>query len=536
MKDTNIGIELKQAVAGRYRPRVMSRTGELIKDYGWQENLILPAGFGSSGSWFDHMNYFHAGTGTTPNSAVLNGTFEQTGTTVTRATGTGVFTSGNVNDFIKFATGEIAKITVFTNSTTVTVDRSQSVAAAALTVYDCSRVTLDTWVVQTNTANVANQETQASDTGIATFKRTLDFPFETSAKTYTELGVSRLSGSSAQLVSRLVLDSPVTVDIDQFLQVEFAITATLSNYRTSSPMTVNITGWPRPYNIQSIVANGTYFDVVLDTAHHYATGRPIIISGALPATTNISSISSTASEFTVTTASAHGKVPGDSVVIAGATPSGYNGTWTCAAGTTGSTLVVTSAINPGAGSGGTVRLATPATWFNGTWTAASFPNSTTIRVTSAITPPNAGAAGTVTNSTAANAIVCGHAFNNSVSGNFGGALDLKNPKTGYLYNEAAMKSSLQYGVLGYLNGGATASATPTSYTYSVADRTATYVHTYPSATGNGNVRQLALSAGVSTSGASVGGGIVITFDERQVKEVGYQLVLTWKHSWDPALT
>jgi hypothetical protein len=220
------------------------------------------------------------------------------------------------------------------------------------------------------------------------------------------------------------------------------------------------------------------------------------------------------------------------VVIAGATPSAYNGTWTCAAGTTGSSLVVTSAINPGAGSGGTVRLETPATWFNGTWTIASFPNSSTIRVTSAITPVNAGVAGTVTNSMAANCIIAGYAYDTSIAASSGGALDLRSSKAGYLYNEAQMKNALQYGVLPGFNGGVTGSADKTSQTYDVANRTYTYVRTFPSAVGNGNVRQLALNSG--TTGTA--GGIGITFDERQVKEVGFQLVVTWKHSWEPDLS
>lgn len=536
MKNAEIGIDMKEAVGGRYRPVVRNRDGSIARDYGWQGNLILPAGVGTSGtanmSWYDMMLYCHAGSGSTPNKVLLAGTFSQTGTTVTRTTGTGVFTSGNVNDFVKFATGETAKITAFTNSVTVTVDRSQTVAAAALTVYDCSRVTLDTWVKQTITNVIANVTTQDTEARSAKFQRTWDFAFETSAQTYTELGVSRLSGSSAQLLSRIVLDSPVNVDADQFLQVQFAITAVATNYGTSQPMTVNITGWPRPYNIQSIVANGTYFDVVLDAAHHYATGRPIIITGALPATTPVSSYSSTGSDFTVTTSSAHGKAPGDSIVIAGATPSAYNGTWTVATTPTATTLTVTSAINPGAGTGGTLRLATPGTWFDGTWTIASFPNSTTIRVSSAITPPAAGVAGTVTNSTAANAIISGFAYDDRDTTNVAGALDLKANKACYLYNEAQMKSSLQYGVTTSWSSAITGAATATSQSYDVANRKYSYVRTFPSAVGNGYVRQVALYGGPGATN----GAIAVTFDERQVKESGFQLVLNWSFSWQPDLS
>jgi hypothetical protein len=51
--------------------------------------------------------------------------------------------------------------------------------------------------------------------------------------------------------------------------------------------------------------------------------------------------------ISITTGSAHGIVVGQTVVIAGVTPSGYNGTWTAQAGTTGTTLVVNIGSNPG---------------------------------------------------------------------------------------------------------------------------------------------------------------------------------------------
>lgn len=49
-----------------------------------------------------------------------------------------------------------------------------------------------------------------------------------------------------------------------------------------------------------------------------------------------------------TTTSAHGVGVGQYVVMSGFTPSGYNGTWLTVAGTTGSTIVVTMTVNPGA--------------------------------------------------------------------------------------------------------------------------------------------------------------------------------------------
>ena len=57
---------------------------------------------------------------------------------------------------------------------------------------------------------------------------------------------------------------------------------------------------------------------------------------------------------TFTTSTAHGITPGTPVTISGVNPVGFNGNFIAAAGTTGSTIVVPIATNPGAFvSGGT---------------------------------------------------------------------------------------------------------------------------------------------------------------------------------------
>lgn len=53
-------------------------------------------------------------------------------------------------------------------------------------------------------------------------------------------------------------------------------------------------------------------------------------------------------QITITTTTAHGVGVGQYVTLSGFTPSGYNGTFLTVAGTTGSTLVLASSVNPGA--------------------------------------------------------------------------------------------------------------------------------------------------------------------------------------------
>jgi hypothetical protein len=67
-----------------------------------------------------------------------------------------------------------------------------------------------------------------------------------------------------------------------------------------------------------------------------------------------------ANNATFTTSAPHGLGVGASVTIAGVNPSGYNGTYTTGAGTTGSTIVVPLTPTPGAYvSGGAASVPSP---------------------------------------------------------------------------------------------------------------------------------------------------------------------------------
>lgn len=530
-------MELKtnHGIGGFARVRVMNDDGTPAS--AWSDpihNLVLPAGFTGASNFFGMMVHGKAGTGSTPNSVVLDGTFSQTGTTVTRTTGTGVFSSGNVNDFIKFGTGERAKITAYTNTVTVTVDRSQTVAAAALTVYDCSRITLDTYVASSNTYDGtagANGYSLDADAGTTRYWRTYNFATEVAAKTYTEVGIGP-NATTGQMFSRVVLDSPVNVGIGQFLQLRYDLLMTVGNCRVATPVTVAISGWPYSYAIQSITSNGTYWDVVVGAAcsSHFATGRPITIAGAIPVASTITTLASTGSDFTVTTGAAHNKNPGDSIVIAGATPSGYNGTWTVATTPTSTTLTVTSAINPGAGSGGTLRLSTPGTWYDGTHTIASFPNSTTIRITNASSIVPAGISGTVKNNLLASAQISNTGFWRDISSTgVAGIFDMMGTTVSVgCIPEANLKTGIAYGVAKDTTGNL-GSINAVSGSYDSGNRSRTWTITVPSASWNNQtIRQIAFNGPNE-------GILWLTFEERQRKDNGFQLVMSYTLTWEPDL-
>lgn len=534
MNQSKVQIQARSTAAARYHAKVMCcKTGKIIKDYGEHPNLLTvnphnPYALGKQ------IQKCYAGTGTTPNKRLLDGTFQQTGTTVTRATGSGVFAGSNVNDFIKFSGGKRARIISFTNTLTVEVDREQTVAASTATIYDTSRTALDAEVKNTTTESGVSGESGSSndtETGTLTLWNTFNFTTETSAQTYQEIGFS--SNEVSVLFGRLVLDTPISVDVDQFLQVKVTLIWTLTNFRTATPINVEVTGWPRPYAIQSIQATGTYFDVELDEAHHYLAAGKINIEAAVPTRVGITSISSDASTFTVITSEAHGFSAGDDIEIENSSQAGYNGSWLVDSVTNSTTLVISSSINLGAATGGTIRHETPGTWFDGEWTIASVPTTTSVRITSAINAPDAGAYGSAYNNLKASAIISGVGLTTSVTAQTNGGIAEpfgNRIKTIYFIETAQVRTGMAYGVTTSLPatvGSRNASGTVfTPYDNAELTRTDTFV-VGTSVSISTKIKQIAIGAD--------GGFLWITFEEPQRKDNGYILTIEFKTYWEPSL-
>lgn len=96
-----------------------------------------------------------------------------------------------------------------------------------------------------------------------------------------------------------------------------------------------------PATISTSVAKGIETKSYGDEAYSaYYIGNGVTINTQTP--------TYSAPNITLSTSTPHGFSVGQTVTISDVTPSGYNGTWTTQAGTTGSTLVVNIGSNPGA--------------------------------------------------------------------------------------------------------------------------------------------------------------------------------------------
>tara|TARA_R110000796_G_C14571530_1_gene435819 strand:- start:52304 stop:53914 length:1611 start_codon:yes stop_codon:yes gene_type:complete len=526
MKD--IKLTRKATVGGRITAAVLDgKTGEVIREYAPQKNLVLDSGLNfffisGTGDMWSSVNEAHGGTGTTPNDDDMTGTWEQSGTTVTRSTGTGAFVIGDVSKRIKFADGKRGRITAYTSGTEVEVDTSQTATAQQLQIYHTDQTALVTEDGSTTTLAVtagSSSNVQETLANTCVDKKTWIFPIRVGSISYTEVGFS----GGSDLFSRILLDTPIAVDIGQQLRLAYELTQTDSHGIVSVDETLTITGWPRPYNITSIASTGSDFTVTTDEDHHYLASGEITIGGALPTKVTIIGITSTGADFTVN-ATAHGHLAADSIDIEDCSVGAYNGTWTVASVGDVDNYTVTSAANPGVASDGTTRASVPGSWYNGTWTVASV-TATTIVITSGINPIAAGGDGTVVNDLAVGVIHPTHGFRSQQS-NLGSS-----GNDNYLFEGLDLSCSLRQvgSTLAFTTfpEGNTIGGTITSDDTATKDGTAgkcTNVCIFSIDQANfEDIGQLLLSYG---SGTRRYAQVICNFEQPQRKDSGYQLTIT----------
>jgi len=406
----------RETARGRFQVQVVeAATGRVVESRPWQSNLILDSGLDriATEGWASQLAYGVAGTGNTPTKDLPDDpadTYSCAGTTVTRVTGTRDFVAGDVGKLIRWTSGEEAYITAYTSATVVTVGTSATIAASPIdALYRVAQTGLTTEVQRSTNeptfideddgyASVSTRYDKAA--GTITFRTTKDFTEEVAPVNYTEVGMASLATVASNLFSRMLLSGAVTVGIGQLLRLKYELTVSVAGHAPSTQTTVDggISGWPLPYNIVSIVSNGTYWDVTLNESHHFVAGGKFNINGAKRPRADVTAASSTVSDFTIT-AAGHGLTAGQTVVIEGMTPSGYNGSFTVDS-VSGDDFTVLSVLNPGVGTVfGNVRQAEPTPWYDGEYTIASIPSAAVVRITNATSIAPAGEDGTAYNNT-----------------------------------------------------------------------------------------------------------------------------------------
>jgi hypothetical protein len=272
---------LQTKLSNRVKAQVIDK-GKVVYETPWTSNLILDAGMnGIATKYFcDLFKYCAIGTGNTPtqdDSGVI--TAARAGTTVTASAP--FFAAGDVGKLLRWSTGEKSMITVFTDTTHVTVADSGTVAAAIFSLYRVAQVGLATETKRTNNYVTGASNCFSTRAGsILTNQRTYDHTVEGGGSVnYAEVGFSDNASAGNNLNTRALFGGgAVTVLNGQLLRVVYQFIVTLSP-TSNRQKTPTITGWPAL--VQAVTFDSTTDKVTL-ASHGLLADYAVVFQGTTP--------------------------------------------------------------------------------------------------------------------------------------------------------------------------------------------------------------------------------------------------------------
>lgn len=432
-------FETSQKAKGRARVAIVdAKSGKTVWESEWQRNLILDSGldYVAANHWSTLLTYSTAGTSNTPTKDLCDGTYSQTGTTVTRTTGTRDFISGDVGKLIRFADGTERKITAFTDATTVTVATAGAVTAQAILIYRVNQIHLGAYkATGTSYPEFLWEDGEKSQytfwdfaTATTTFRRTYDYPEEVGSVNYTELGFSPIpprSGNASSTGSAfsffisgghgLVVGQ--TIKITGYTPSAYNGTWVVATTPTFETFTISSVLNPGNSSVNGLIHNNLFSRILLAGAVSPGAGQllrvkyelSVKLTGGLasevttvdggitgwPLPYNIASITSNGTAWTITTTATHHFVAGGKINIDGA----LRPKVAITAATSGGANFTITAAGHGRSPGDSITIEgmTPS-GYNGTFTVASV-SGDDITVTSLLNPGTGTVFGTVRQAT-----------------------------------------------------------------------------------------------------------------------------------------
>jgi hypothetical protein len=230
--------------------------GRIVYTSPWTHNLVTDYGLNrycTTADFYQQMTYACAGFDGTGTEISTTSNVSQAGTTVTAAS-PGTFGAGDVGKVIAWDSdpnGTQTYITVFTDTQTVTVAKSQSVSAGAAKLYNVAQAGLisersganSNTPLRSNSYLVgSNGTTHVLGSSDYLYWRTYDFSSQTADVVYREVGVSDLSTVGANLFSRIRLSGDVNVLTGQQLRLTYEMLVSIGPVVPTASAPV-ITGW-----------------------------------------------------------------------------------------------------------------------------------------------------------------------------------------------------------------------------------------------------------------------------------------------------
>jgi hypothetical protein len=250
---------LGQTFQGYYKAKVVNdSTNEVTWESDWSKNLILNQGMDAiySQNIADLTLYGIAGTGTRPNSiSGQSSEITQSGTNAFLNIRTGMtdFTSSNgsypaaveVGDIIKYSNNSESMVSTVTDGFNLVLSTNYTFTTGqTFVVWKTAQIGMDTEVKRSNdyVTGTGNCET-TTNWNVRTWRRTYDFSTEVVGQSYNELGVGWASSGATNVFSRILVGSPIIVDIGFKLRLIYDLVGTFTP-TASVPITASIGGWP----------------------------------------------------------------------------------------------------------------------------------------------------------------------------------------------------------------------------------------------------------------------------------------------------
>lgn len=263
-------------VKGAYRAQVVdSKTGEVVKDYGWHSNLILNSGLnligsgngGSYGCIAGLMLYGAIGTGSRVNYITSSTSqITQSGNTLFLYDNSGLpdFTSsfaayslftGSVQPgdvIVDFDNSQSTVTAVDSGGTMLTVDSNYTYTNGKnFIIWKTSQYSLDKEIKRSNSGLTGTDYVGTVDIsssfGARRMRKTYDFSIETDLKNYTEGGVHYTTSASAspkgEVFCRFLFPNPITIDVGYQMRLTYDLTLFFTPWGERY-FNAPISGWP----------------------------------------------------------------------------------------------------------------------------------------------------------------------------------------------------------------------------------------------------------------------------------------------------
>jgi len=287
------------------RVRIAIREGDrLVRVFPWQKNLILDQGLDKFAAMPFNQVFTNCciGTGSNPTSRDPGAAVTATISGSTLTASSAVFTSADLDGDVVFNSGQRFKIQSIVGaspSAQVTTFQSGTLATATHFVIQYTNQAILAGEVQRTGTLMGMPGANGTTINQANviFQRTFLFDFEADPITYTEVGFSDQPTAGANLFSRVVLATPVSlsgpsaaIPSGQRLQVTYQLTVNFDYgqgpgvfFPGRTSVTIPVTNLPVNYSIWNYAASGSQTGQLAVTVQGFCPaliGSTITISGS----------------------------------------------------------------------------------------------------------------------------------------------------------------------------------------------------------------------------------------------------------------